>query len=98
MAKEIRWSKEAQRVFDEVVLYLEKHWTEREVEKFVKSTDKVVRQIADNPKMFRTFSNDKFREVLITPHNLMMYKIYANHIEIITIYDTRQHPKKKLKK
>lgn len=98
MAEEIRWSKEAQRVFDNVVIYLEKNWTEREVEKFVKATNKLILQIADNPEMFRMVSSSKFREALITPHNLLMYKIYPKHIEIVTIYDTRQHPKKKLKK
>ena len=34
-------------------------------------------------------------EVLITKHNLLLYRVKNNEIELLTIFDTRQHPHKK---
>lgn len=95
MAKEIRWSDEAEISFDNIVNYLQIKWTDKEIEKFVTATHKTIRLIAENPNLFRSSNIENLREALITKHNLLLYKEFANHIEIITIFDTRQHPNKK---
>ena len=34
-------------------------------------------------------------EALITSHNLLIYKVYPTRIDLLTFWDTRQHPQKK---
>lgn len=92
MAKEVRWTKEALETFNNVVAYLEENWTENEIINFAEATDSVIDYISLYPKMFRKTMKPNVHEALVTPHNLLIYKIYKNHIALITFWDTRQNP------
>ncbi len=94
MAKEIRWTPEALARFEIVIDYLEANWTEREVINFVSSTDKVIQLISENPKIFRKLKLNIY-EAIVTPHNILIYKVFPKRIEILTFWDTRQNPRKK---
>ena len=93
--KKIIWTPASVESFEEVIDYLERKWTEREIEKFINKTEIVIRYIAEKPFMFRKTNKKNIRETLVPEHNLLVYKIYPNHISLITFWDTRQHPKKK---
>ncbi|MEI6594399.1 MAG: hypothetical protein WCO28_02480 [Bacteroidota bacterium] len=95
MVKEIIWSPESERTFFKVIEYLRLKWTEREVENFIEATENIIKYISVNPIMFRKTNKKNIHEALITPHNLLIYKIYSDKIFLITFYDTRQSPKKK---
>ena len=95
MAQEVRWTAESVDAFYRIINYLEKEWTQREVENFVRATDRVIEYIAIHPHMFRGTNKKNIREALVTPHNLLIYKIPPTHIDILTFWDTRQHPRKK---
>ena len=95
MVKEIIWSPESERTFFKVIEYLRLKWTEREVENFIEATENIIKYISVNPLMFRKTNKKNIHEALITPHNLLIYKIYSDKIFLITFYDTRQSPKKK---
>ena len=91
MAKEVIWSPEARAVFENVITYLQSNWTDKEVEHFIKATEKVVKLISNQPKLYRASKTKKnIHEALITKHNLMLYKNTRNVIYIMTIWDTRQ--------
>lgn len=98
MDKEIRWTPEALSSFQKVIDYLEKNWSENEITNLVSSTERVIKFISQNPKMFRATNQENLREALITPHNLMIYKIKKTSIDLITFWDVRQNPKKKKRK
>lgn len=98
MAKEIRWTEEASDTFEKVIAYLENNWTEKEVINFVTSTNSVTKFISEYPAMFRQTGKRNVREALITANNLLIYKIYPKHIDLITFWDTRQNPRKKFSK
>ena len=74
---------------------MEFKWTEREVENFILETEKVLKYISLNPKMFRKAHELDIHEAVITQHNLLIYKIYLTHIDLITFWDTRQDPVKR---
>lgn len=95
MAKEIIWSPQSEATFYKVVEYLQEHWSENEVDNFLAATEKVINYISEHPLMFRKTNKKNIREALVTPQNLLIYKIYADHIVLITFYDTRQSPRKK---
>ena len=98
MAKEIIWTPQAERTFAKVIKYLEEEWTEKEVEKFIVATENVKVHISQRPEMFRKSSKEGIHEALVTKHNLLLYKIKEKTIDLITFWDTRQHPKKKSRK
>ena len=97
MALEIVWSPRALDNFHEVILYLEKNWTDLVVKDFVTRTEKVIQLISEHPEMFKQVSDQNAsREAVITKHNLLIYRVYTNKILLLTVFDTRQHPRKKV--
>ena len=95
MAKVVIWSPEAEETFDIVIKYLESKWTEREIASFVKSTDRIMELISQHPRMYRKTNRKDIHEALITPHNLLVYKVYPNRIDLLMFWDTRQNPRRK---
>ena len=95
MVREIRWTVKSVESFDRVIEYLEFKWTKKEVENFILETEKILKYISVNPRMFRKAHKLDIREAVVTPHNLLIYKIYATHIDLITFWDTRQDPRKR---
>jgi plasmid stabilization system protein ParE len=95
MAKEIIWSPQSEETFYKVVEYLQENWTENELNNFIVATEKVIRYISENPLMFRKTNKKNIHEALVTPQNLLIYKIYVDRIVLITFYDTRKSPKEK---
>lgn len=95
MAKEIIWSLRATTSFDRIINYLEKEWTKKEIEKLISNTKKVLQQIESESIKFRSSGKKDIHEVLITKHNLLIYRIKKNQIDLLVFYDTRRHPKKK---
>ena len=98
MALGIYWSPRALKRFHAVINYLEKNWGKVVVEDFVKRTELLLQTLAIQPKMFRSVSKTQdIREAVFTKHNLMIYKIAKEKIILLTFFDSRQHPKKKLR-
>ncbi len=95
MAKEIRWTSEAENTFETIVNYLEKNWSKKEVSNFVQATFRTIDFISKQPLIFRKVNIKDVHEALITPHNLLIYKISSSHIDLIMFWDTRKNPKKK---
>ena len=54
----IRWSPEAEATFSFIISYLEKEWSEKEVRNFVAKTNKVIKRISCNPKLFIAFDEE----------------------------------------
>lgn len=95
MVKEVRWTIESIRTFDKIIRYLENKWTEKEIENFIKATESIVTYISENLQMFRKTNKKNIHEALVTPNNLLIYKNYSSHIDLITFWDTRKNPRKK---
>ena len=97
MGKKIIWTPEAEQTFTQVVDYLHTEWTDKEVRNFITLTDTIVRLIAEYPHIGRHSLKKDSREVIVTKHNLLLYKEYVERIDLISFFDTRQHPRKKPK-
>lgn len=97
MEKEIRWSEQAEITFFEVVEYLNQNWTQKEVDNFIDETYSVIELISKKPLLSRSSGLENYREILITKHNLLMYRIREEEIVLLSFFDTRQHPRKKPK-
>ena len=95
MAFEIVWTQRAINGFDEVVLYLKTHWTDREIVNFVQETQEFLILLSSFPYLLQRTS--KFKNVYRGPLNKVTtityrVKLRRNQIEIINICDARRKP------
>lgn len=95
MALKIHWTKRAEKTFDNIVVYLLKNWSEKEVQNFVRKTNNVIGHISEKPRMFPSSKKVKIHTAVITKHNNLLYKIIGNNqIDLLFFWDNRQNPKK----
>jgi plasmid stabilization system protein ParE len=96
MAAEIRWSDNAISDYNNVVDYLLFEWNEDIALRFIEILEHKVQLILKQPYtgMLSSKASD-IRSILITKHNRLYYRIFdKNMLEIVNIFDTRQHPDK----
>jgi plasmid stabilization system protein ParE len=96
MALSVIWSPRALENLHQVIDYLEMNWGEKVVTGFVQRIDTLIKLISERPNVFKQISEkNSVREAVITEHNLLLYRVYKNHIVLLAVFDTRQHPRKK---
>ena len=94
MAINIKWTPEAELTFDNIVEYLEKEWSEKEVKKFFARVNHMLILISQNPKIYKASKTNDVRIGVITKHNSLVYRIKSNEIELLTFWANRQDPEK----
>lgn len=97
MAKEIIWTPKGEKTHDEIIEYLEREWSEREVINFIKRVDKIVKHISRYPLAYRSAGKEDVREAVITKHNILLYRISGQIIYLLYFWDTRKNPERKSK-
>lgn len=90
----IIWTPEAIQRFEKTIDYIQTNWSVKDAEKFIINVNVTIQLISRHPRMFRQVANG-LHEALISPHNLLVYKVYSDKIFLITFFDNRQHPLKK---
>lgn len=93
--KEIIWSAKSKSTYRTVIHYLLNNWSEKEIRKFVDETSKILNTLSSGVVVYKRSLKKSHFEILITKHNLLIYKIQGRKIILVTFYDTRQHPLKK---
>lgn len=48
----ILWTSNALNELEDIIAYLEKNWTEREIKNFVSKLESILQLISSNPKLF----------------------------------------------
>ena len=95
MAKEIKWTKTAQKNFIKTVDYLIENWPDKVVSEFITHTDYTLQLLAIHPDLGILQNREKdIRGILLTPHNKLFYRIAKNQLIVLRIFDTRQNPRK----
>lgn len=77
--------------------YLLEEWSLNSRDKFISKLNDKLKQISNEPDSCPKSSDFKnLYKCVVTKHATLYYRIlaYRNEIEIITIFDTRQHPDK----
>lgn len=95
MVKEVVWSKRAITTYNKIIDYLIENWEPKVSDSFVTKLKKNLSLLEKGNIKFRKSKKGNVFEVLITKHNLLIYKENSTKIELLQFYDTRQHPKKK---
>lgn len=97
MVYQIIWLSHAQQRYREIITYLESDWSQKEAENFVRFTNDLIDKIELNPFLFKKISKSGLRQAVLTKHNLILYRIKNDQIQLLTIFDTRQNPRNKPK-
>jgi len=96
MAREIIWTPEAEKTLSQIVDFLEREWTEKEIQKFLVKIESTIQLIKNQPTVFRSISRKyAIHEALVTKHNVLIYQVKSDTIMLIIFWDTRRNPKKK---
>ena len=85
MAYKVRWTKEANETFDKIIEYLENRWTDREIVNFVNKTNQVLKQISEQPEMFKPSFKMKIRMGIITKQTSIFYQIDNQNKTIVLL-------------
>jgi plasmid stabilization system protein ParE len=95
MSKQIIWSPLSVNDVEKVIEYLQQNWNEKVLSDFLNEIDFLLLQIATHPRQY-PIVNKKFkvRKCVISKHNSLFYREKKSHIELLRIFDTRQHPQK----
>ena len=94
MVIKIQWTDEAKITFDNIVNYLEREWSEKEVKKLIAKSNNVLELISNNPKMFKITKKKNIHRGLVVPQVSIIYRVKKTEIELLSFWDNRQNPKK----
>lgn len=88
-------SKTANKKLDKLFYYLLTNWNKKVKSDFVKKLDKSINTIKLHPESFPLSNRNKgLYKCVITKQTTLYYRFNSNRIIIVTIFDTRQNPKK----
>jgi len=85
----------AERNFDSIVDYIKHKWGEKTAKEFVQKVDEIFKLLKDYPLMGQVENND-IRGFQLSRQTRIFYRIRDNKIIILSFFDVRQDPKKKL--
>jgi len=95
MAKEVILTPIADRNIMKIVDYLTVMWGLKVANNFIDRFEQVIILLAEDPDMFQFADRIKrVQKCHVTKHNILYFKQTSKTIKIISIFDTRQDPKK----
>jgi plasmid stabilization system protein ParE len=95
MALDIIWTKRAEKGYAEIIDYLSKNFTEKEIRKFVRQTHQFFDLLAQYPQMLGSTQRYKnLHRGPINKYTILTYRVKPkeHQIELINIRSTRKIP------
>jgi len=95
MSRTVIISKLAEQKLENIFQYLTKKWSVKVKNEFITKLDKNISIIKEQPESFPSSDKRKgLRKCVITKQTTLFYRFDKKQIKIVTIFDTRQSPKK----
>ncbi|WP_366448954.1 type II toxin-antitoxin system RelE/ParE family toxin [Cecembia sp.] len=96
MALKIVWTSRAVEGYQQIIEYLQVHFTDKEIRKFIRQTNEFFELLKSYPELLE--KSDKQKNLFRGPINkftIVTYRYRPNHnqIELINIRSSRQKPK-----
>ena len=79
---------------ENILDYLISNWSVKTKDNFLTKLDRTVSLIQTSPKLFPKAQFENIRKAVVTKQITIFYRINKDTIEIITLFDTRQNPRK----
>jgi plasmid stabilization system protein ParE len=92
---EVIWSAKAKITYFNVLDYLDKNWTKKEILQFNLRIELVLNAIKRNPGIFPVSAKHKeIRRAVVDKNNSFFYQVdnYNKKIYLLTFFDNRQNP------
>lgn len=94
MVKKIAWSLLGLDRYKQILEFLILNWSLHTAEEFQKITEQKLLLLAQFPHAgTSSIKNSRFRQLIITKHNKLIYHVKKDTIFIVEIIDTRQKEK-----
>ena len=95
MNRKIVLSKRASRNLEKLLEYLEIKWSKKVKDNFIKKLEKALKILIEKPESSPKSEIIKgLHKCVVTKQTTVFYKFDNKHIFVVTIFDTRQEPKK----
>ena len=95
MALKIVWTPQAEAGLRKLLIYLEEHWTSKEILSLEMKLEALLKQISLQPQLFPGTGKIPYtHKALVDKNNYIIYRRHLSHniIEIINFRGTKQHP------
>ena len=95
MALKVAWTEEAEKQLDDVILYLESNWTEREIRNFFKKLESAITKIKSAPDRHKKSQRKEGTyEYQLSPQTTIFYSFNAKEIVVLLLWPNKTNPKK----
>ncbi len=97
MALDVVWTQQAIAGYENVISYLNEHWTDREIGNFIRTSNSLIIKISNYPELLEQTNRHKMvRRGPLDNHNVITYRVNRdrNRIEILNIRSAKQKPLK----
>ena len=95
MGNKIVWSTRSRTDYDNLLEYLNEEWGKEITKRIILELEEKVLKIQDNPEHYPIFNRKKrVRRCVSSPQTSIFFKIHDGYIEIVTLFDNRQSPRK----
>lgn len=97
MVRQIKWSSLAIQTYISNIQYLQKEWTQKEVDTFIAATERKLNLLKSQPGIGALTNKRKaVRKTLIVKRILLIYRYnkQQEQIELLMFFNTWQHPKR----
>ncbi|MFB9844126.1 type II toxin-antitoxin system RelE/ParE family toxin [Mucilaginibacter ginsenosidivorans] len=92
MSFEIILTPKAKDTLLSIVNFIKAEWGQNSAEKFVAKTYQTLHNISMQPYLFKAYSGNDVRIVLIAKQTSVVYRIGSDKIEVLFFWDNRQDP------
>lgn len=92
---QIIWTDEAIANLENILEYLERRWTEREIKKFKALLSRQLKIIRQKPKLFPSSSlKPELRRAVLSKQTSIYYLVGDRRIHLIYLFDNRMNPRR----
>lgn len=88
----ILWTNHALTELTSTYEYLEKNFTQRELNKLSQEIERVLELISKNPNLFPLSESQGIRKVIVKKFNTLYYRENQATIEILSFFSNRKNP------
>lgn len=87
----ILWTDEAINNLVDILDYLLKNWTQREIDNFKSRLSKQIRLIQQNPNLFPISKyNSRLHRAVLSKHTIVFYEVSGQIIYLVYLFNTKQ--------
>jgi plasmid stabilization system protein ParE len=92
----LKWTDRAMAEYEKLLEYLYEEWSEEIAQRVITEINYTVLRIKNSPEQFQIFNKRrKVRRCVASAQTSIFFKIKKDCIEILSVFDNRQSPRKR---